>query len=278
MIQLITDTSCNLPKDLLLQNDIPALPFSYTVNAKPPEEAFDGKTFYDAMRKGDDVKTGMINPEQYRACFRTILEKGQDLLYVGMSGGISGSASAAQTAVKELKEEYPQRKLAAVDSLAASLGEGLQVLRAAEDIRMGGNFEWVLARAESRRHRMCQYFTVDNLSYLRKGGRISGVTAAVGTILQIKPILKGDPEGRIVSHSRSRGMKGALLSLLKLWQSLGENSPEIGIAHADAPENAALLEAMLYDAGFTGKLIKVCYEPVTGAHVGPGTVALFFWR
>jgi len=275
MIQLITDTSANLPEELLSDYQIGVIPFSYTVNGKSPEP-FEGKRFYRAMREGADVKTGMINPQTYRDTFQPLLEAGKDVLYIGMSGGISGSASAAESTVRELKKQYPERKIKAVDSMAASLGEGLQVLHAAKDIRAGMEYDLILDRAKSRSHRIGQYFTVEDLRYLYKGGRITKVAAAVGTLLQIKPILKGDPEGRIVLHGRSHGMKGALMSLTKIYQTLGENSPEIGIAHADAPENADLLEAMLRDTGFEGTILKVCYEPVTGSHVGPGAVALFF--
>lgn len=276
MIQLFTDTSANLPDALLAQYHIHVLPFTYTVNGQPAAQ-FDGEAFYEAMRQGAVVQTSMINLLSMMEPMRAVLEAGDDVLYVGMSGGISGTANAAALAAQELRTEFPQRRIAAIDTYAASLGEGLQVLQAAERIAQGADFDAVVAEIERDRHTMCQYFTVDDLEYLKRGGRISKVTAVVGTVLKIKPLLMGDETGHIVMCGKARGRRNALVSLAERYDALVEDrSADIGIAHADAAADVDSLLELLRERGFTGDCLRVLYEPVTGSHVGPGTVALFF--
>ena len=203
MLQLFTDTSANLPVALTKQHHITVVPFSYTVDGKetdyPDDVDFDGAAFYGAMRRGAVVKTSMVNPALMAKYFERALSQGDDVLYVGMSGGISGTAQAAVIAAGELTEKYPARKIVTIDTYAASLGEGLQVLEAARMIEEGKSLDEIKAHLLSRRPHMCQFFTVDDLAYLKRGGRISGATALIGTVLSIKPILCGDETGHIVS-------------------------------------------------------------------------------
>lgn len=201
MIQLYTDTSANLTSDIIKEYGIKLVPFTYRVDGKDsdqsPEGDFDGKAFYDAMRNGAMVKTSMINIVDFMDGFREALDKGDDVLYIGMSGGISGAAHAASIAVMELEDEYPDRKIVAIDTFAASLGEGLLVIKAAKMIAAGVELERIVDIIEEDRNTMCQYFTVDDLEYLKRGGRLSGIATIVGTLLKIKPVLKGDEEGKI---------------------------------------------------------------------------------
>ena len=195
-----------------------------------------------------------------------------------MSGGISGTAQAAVIAAGELTEKYPARKIVTIDTYAASLGEGLQVLEAARMIEEGKSLEEIEKQLLARRPHMCQFFTVDDLAYLKRGGRISSATALIGTVLSIKPILRGDETGHIVSCGKVRGMKRAYQELANYYDGRAlDKSEMLGIAHADNEEGAQALIALLRDKGFTGECLNVVYEPVTGAHVGPGTVALFFY-
>ena len=281
MTKLYTDTSANLPLALLREYDIAVIPFSYTVNGVAEdyseETDFDGKAFYDAMRRGAEVKTSMVNPATAAAFFERALAQGDDVLYVGMSGGISGTAHAAAMAVQELQEEFPERKIAAIDTYAASLGEGLLVIEAARMLENGAPFSLIVEQISRRRHTMCQYFTVDDLAYLERGGRVSKAAAIVGTVLKIKPLLRGDDEGKIVQCGKTRGRKQSLTALADFYEKLvADKSEEIGIAHADDAAGAQFLLDALRQRGFTGECLTVCYEPVTGSHVGPGTVALFF--
>lgn len=282
MLQLFTDTSANLPVALTKQHHITVVPFSYTVDGKetdyPDDVDFDGAAFYGAMRRGAVVKTSMVNPDLMANYFERALSQGDDVLYVGMSGGISGTAHAASLAVEELKEEFPERKVASIDTYAASLGEGLLVVEAARMLENGASFDEIVEKISQRRHVMCQYFTVDDLAYLERGGRVSKAAAIVGTVLKIKPLLRGDEEGRIVLCGKTRGRKQSLTSLADFYEKLvTDKTEEIGIAHADDAECAQFLLDALRKRGFTGDCLTVCYEPVTGCHVGPGTVALFFY-
>ena len=279
MIRIFTDTSSNLTPDLLKEYNLGLLPFSYSINGvqKSGDDDFNGKEFYDAMRSGVEVKTSMINISNFMEPIRKVLENGDDVIYIGMSGGISGTAHCASVAVLELKEEFPERKITAIDTLAASLGEGLLVLDAAIMLKNGCSFEQIEESILQKRRNMCQFFTVDDLEYLKRGGRLSRVATVIGTVLKIKPILTGDSEGKIVLCSKARGRRQALGILVDYYKRLSiSNDQKIGIAHADSPDDAQELLNMLKQAGFIGDCITVCYEPVTGAHVGPGTVALFF--
>ena len=281
MIKLFTDTSANLPVSIIREYGIEVVPFSYTVNGKEvpysAETDFNGKAFYEAMRAGAEVKTSMINVSDFMAAFEQWIAKGDAVIYVGMSGGISGTAHSAKLAAEELLEKYPAAKIAAIDTYAASLGEGFLVIETAKMIERGDPFLKIVKKIELLRKNMCQFFTVDDLAYLRKGGRISGAAAVVGTILNIKPILRGDENGKIVLCGKIRGFNKSMEALANKYDELVfDKTADVGIAHADNPEGAQRLENILRTKGFSGELLKVVYEPVTGSHVGPGTIALFF--
>ena len=282
MLRLFTDTSANLPAALLKRRNITVIPFSYTVNgceiAYPEDTDFDGAEFYNAMRDGAVVKTSMVNPETAGRYFEAAMREGCDVLYVGMSGGISGTAQAAAMAAIDLMDRYPERQIMTIDTYAASLGEGLLVLEAAEKAEQGLSCREIGEYLLERRAHMCQFFTVDDLAYLKRGGRISGAAALVGTVLGVKPILRGDETGHIVSCGKVRGNKRAYQELANYYDTRALDKNEmIGIAHADNEGGAQALIALLREKGFTGECLTVYYEPVTGAHVGPGTVALFFY-
>lgn len=282
MIQIFTDTSANLPAAYIQKYSLRVIPLTYFVDGaeahQDPAVDFDGKAYYDAMRSGTPVSTAMINLAAFLEPLHAALAAGDDVIYIGMSGGISGTAQAAVIAAGELTEKYPARKIVTIDTYAASLGEGLQVLEAARMIEEGTGLDEIKAHLLSRRPHMCQFFTVDDLAYLKRGGRISSATALIGTVLSIKPILRGDETGHIVSCGKVRGMKRAYQELANYYDGrVLDKSEMLGIAHADNEEGAQALIALLRDKGFTGECLNVVYEPVTGAHVGPGTVALFFY-
>lgn len=282
MIQIFTDTSANLPAAYIQKYSLRVIPLTYFVDGaeahQDPAVDFDGKAYYDAMRSGTPVSTAMINLAAFLEPLHAALAAGDDVIYIGMSGGISGTAQAAVIAAGELTEKYPARKIVTIDTYAASLGEGLQVLEAARMIEEGKSLDEIKAHLLARRPHMCQFFTVDDLAYLKRGGRISSATALIGTVLSIKPILCGDETGHIVSCGKVRGMKRAYQELANYYDGRAlDKSEMLGIAHADNEEGAQALIALLRDKGFTGECLNVVYEPVTGAHVGPGTVALFFY-
>ena len=283
MYEIITDTSANLDAALLRQQGIGVIPFSFYIDGQETRctdtEQFDTKAFYDGMRRGTPVTTSQLTPQRYLDCFAPLLAAGRDILFVGMSSGVSGSYASARMAAAQLQEEFPQRKLRLVDTLSASLGEGLQVLKAAEYRTAGIDLDTAADRLLEERHRMCQVFTVEDLRYLRRSGRISNLKAAVGTVLQIKPMLKGDPQGQIVCFAQVRGRKKSIEVLAEQYDRYIEDAENetVAIVHADCPQEAEELARLLQRNHPPRKILTACYEPMTGSHVGPGALALFFY-
>lgn len=284
MFKLYTDTPANLPTELIAEYDIGVIPLHYTIGGReypaPGDGAaeFDGKSFYDSMRKGMIPRTSMISVGAFGEAFEQSLAAGTDVLYLGISSGVSGTCHSAALAADELRGRYPERKIAVIDTLAASLAEGLLVRYAAELKSAGASFEEVVARTQEKVPEIRQYFTVENLVYLKNGGRISGAAATLGNILQIKPVLMGDEEGKIVLHSKAIGRKKALEALVKKYQELASDLSEpIGIAHGDCLEDAELVAERIREFGHRGDVMINNFEPVTGSHAGPGAVAVFFF-
>ena len=283
MYEIFTDTAANLDCSLLEKLGVELIPFSFYYNGEEHRvtslEQFDGHAYYDMIRAGTDVTTSLVEPQRYIDGFTPLLREGRDILFVGMSSGISGSYASAEVAAATLREEFPERKIRLVDTLSASLAEGLQVLKAVEYRAEGVDIDTAADRLLEGRHSMCQVFTVDNLKYLKKGGRISNLKAAVGTVLQIKPLLKGDTEGKIVCFGQVRGRRKSIEMIAEQYDRYVEQAGEqtIGIAHADCPEDAEALIELLNRNHPPKNIINACYEPMTGAHVGPGALALFFY-
>lgn len=283
MTKIFTDTSGNLPDELIRRHEITVIPFHYSIDGRefsalPDNGVFDGKAFYDEMRSGVAVQTSMINEHDFRKAFEEALAQGDDVVYVGMSGNISGTYQASLTAAAALCEQYPDRRIATVNTRGASLGEGFAALYAAQLAKAETGFDELVEKVEASCNAMCQYFTVETLTYLQRGGRISKVLALVGNLLSIKPVLRGDMDGNIVLYHKTRGRQKSLDALVeKYGEFVTDRSALVGIAHADCAEDAAKLERQLRENGHTGKVLTVCYEPVTGSHVGPGALALFFY-
>lgn len=276
-----TDTSANLPTAELQWHQLYLLPFSYIVNEVEHQcldlSAFDGDAYYEMLRH-TPASTSMISMDQYRQLWEPLLEEGHDILHVGMSSGISGAYQSAVMAARELREEYPQRRLVVFDTRAASLGEGIQVLHAATCREAGYTLDETVRELAELRPRIRQIFTVDDLMHLRRGGRVSGVVAAVGTALRIKPLLKGDEAGRIVVFGKVQGRKRSVRALADNFAANAEllGRWPIGIAHAGCRDEALALAAMLKESDPKARIILVDYEPVTGSHVGPGALAMFY--
>ncbi len=280
MIRVMTDNAANLPSELRARYGITELCLTYTINGEPADVTapFDGYAYYEAMRKGAEIKTSMITPLAAREAMEPALAAGDDVLYVGLSGGVSGTCWGVSVVAQELQERFPERDIRVFDTRGASLGEGLIVLETAHLAQQGADMDTIVARAQLLSGKMRQHFMVDDLKFLRKGGRLSGAAALAGTLLQIKPILEGDPEGKIVVRSKERGRKKAMEQLIRLYRELVEDkTAPVGISHAAAPAEALHLATELRQAGCTGEILSVCHEPVTGAHVGPGMLALYFY-
>lgn len=276
-----TDTSANLPTAELQWHQLYLLPFSYIVDDVEYQcldlTAFDGDAYYEMLRH-TPASTSMISMDQYRRLWEPLLQEGQDVLHVGMSSGISGAYQSAVMAARELREAYPDRRLVVFDTRAASLGEGIQVLHAATCREAGYTLDETVRELTELRPRIRQIFTVDDLMHLRRGGRVSAVSAAVGTALRIKPLLKGDEAGRIVVFGKVQGRKRSVRALADNFAANAEllGRWPVGIAHAGCRDEALALAAMLKVHDPKARIIVVDYEPVTGSHVGPGALAMFY--
>lgn len=279
---ILTDTSANLPSAYLRENNIDVVPFTYFIKDKPysclDTEGFDAKKFYKAMRMGADIKTSQINMFSYLSFFETYLKQGEDILMICMSSGISGSFHCAEMAKLELMSRYPQRRIKLVNTLAASLGEGIFVIKAVELREQGCDLRETFRTIQKEVKRMYQVFTVDDLMYLKKTGRVKGSAAIVGNMLHVKPLLKGNENGEIVNFAKTIGRKRAIDMLAQKYNQLVFEPEEqvVGIAHADCEEDAKYLAELLNRNKPPKEILTVMYEPVTGSHVGPGTLALFF--
>ena len=280
MVRIMTDNAANLPPELREQYNIREICLTYTVDGKLVDGSapFDGHDFYEALRRGAEVKTSMISPAAAREAIEPALAAGDDVLFLGISGGVSGTCWGVGLVAQELAAEYPGRRVQVLDTRGASLGEGLVVLEVAQLAQQGADMDAIVARAETLCGKMRQHFMVDDLKFLRKGGRLSGAAALAGTLLQIKPILQGDENGKIVVRTKERGRKKAMDTLIALYNELVEDkSAPVGISHAAAPAEALHLTTRLRQSGCTGPILSVCHEPVTGAHVGPGMLAMYFY-
>ncbi len=281
---IFTDSSSNLTPDLAQDAGIEVIPLICTTKEgdMPCYDAtakFDGHSFYDALRLTGPIKTSMINISQFRQAFEPIIKAGRDILYVAMSSGISGTCAAAVQTASELMKEYPGRVIRVVDTLAASFGEGIFALKTAVMRKAKVSLDSAVQWAEENKRRMCQFFTVDDLMFLSKGGRISSLTARIGSLANIKPLLTGNSEGKIVSCGKVIGRKKSLHALADLFdrRAAAGDGEIVAIAHGDCEADAEYLASLLKKKRGIKDVMIRCYEPGTGSHVGPGAVALFFF-
>ena len=282
MFRIVTDTSSNLPTAYLQAENITVIPFTFHTESGEQScmdtATFDAKAFYTAMRNGEKVTTSQIPPQRFVDYLHPMLENGEDVLFVSMSSGISGSFGSAKLAAGDLREEFPGCDIQLVDTLGASLGEGILVLRAIEMHENGASLSETAAALRDMRWRMYQIFTVDDIMYLRRTGRLSNAKAIVASVLHIKPVLKGNEEGAIVAVDKIRGRRKSIDALVERYRKyvVSPETQTVGIAHADCAEDAEYLASALRIVAPPKEIMTVMYEPVTGSHVGPGALALFF--
>ena len=281
---VFTDGCSNLPGRILSGLNIQVLPCSYVLDGVPGTyegdiDAFDSHSYYDKLRNGSQMKTSLLNTHLFITHFRPELEAGKDVIYVGMSSGISGTIQAARIAAEELMEEFPERTVRIVDSLGAGFGPGLLACRASDLRKEGKTAKEAADILDEEVIHLLQYFTVDDLNFLKRTGRVSGATAAIGTVLNIKPLLWGDPTGHIVALQKCRGRKKAIDAIVELYRTraIHPENQRIAISHGDCLEEAELLAKRVCEICEHKELIICPHEPFTGAHVGPGMLALFFF-
>lgn len=278
---VFADGTANLPKQLL--DGIRLLPCTYMVNEEPhvyegDVDSFDAKEYYDQLRAGKRITTSLLNTQLFLEHFRPILEQGKDVLYVAMSSGISGTFNAARLAAEELMEEFHDRMVHIVDSHGCGFGNGLLAVHAAKLSKSGMEVKQAGPIIDQEVPHLCQYFTVDDLNFLKRTGRVSGATAMIGTALNIKPILYGTTEGQIVSCDKCRGRKKAIEALVKKYADkvVDAVGQVVCISHGDCPEDAQILAEKIRQVAAPADIVICPHEPFSGSHVGPGMLGLFF--
>lgn len=288
MFQIVVDSAANIPAELVKKYDIRVISFVNYVNGKkvvcfdpdltPEEERAKGREYYDAVRAGADVKTGLVSSGDFEDLFRSILEAGDDILYFSLSKNISGTYNSARIAAEELSESFPDRKIRLIDALNASLAQGILAIYASEMRAGGKGLDETADILSTYPAKMNGVFTVGDLKYLSRTGRISSSAALVGNLLNIKPILRGNKDGFIVQFKKCRGRKAALNTLVSLVCDNIVNPEEqiIGIAHADSYEDSLYVMEEIRKRVKLRGFINTSYDYCTGSHVGPDTIALFF--
>ena len=279
---IMTDNMADPPEDYIREHELEVLSLSYILEGVTydREHPLEVGEFYNRMRNGSMPTTSQVNPEQAKEAFTACLEQGKDVLYIAFSSGLSGTYNSGKLAAEELREEgsFPERKLIVLDSLSASLGEGLLVHKAVQMKEAGKPMEEVADWVEKHKLELCHNFTVDDLFHLHRGGRVSKATAILGTMINIKPILHVDDEGHLIAIGKVRGRKKSLTTLVDRMgeQIQGFENPEVFISHGDCPEDARFVEKLVRERFGVEKFIINHVGPTIGAHSGPGTIALFF--
>lgn len=280
---ILTDSSADLSASMVQQLDVQVLPLSFvldghTYHDHPDNRDMDPRLFYERLRSGDMATTSAVNVAQYTEALEPLLQAGQDVLILAFSSGLSTTYNSSLIAVKELQAKYPDRKLFTVDTLCASLGQGLLVWYAAQARARGGSIEEVRDWIEEHKLNLCHQFTVDDLYFLKRGGRISSATALVGSMLHIKPVLHVDNEGHLINTGKVRGRQAALKALVDRMEhtAIDSGSLTVFISHGDCLEDAQMVADMVKKRFGVQEVYINYVGPVIGTHSGPGTLALFY--
>ena len=278
---IVTDSSADLSAEMVAELGLEVLPLSFTVQGKtyhnyPDGREMDLNAFYRMLRDGEMATTSAVNVAEYTAMLEPLLQAGKDVLVLAFSSGLSTTYQSSVIAVNELAEQYPDRKICTVDTLCASMGQGLLVWLAAQEQKKGKSLEEVRDWVEENKLRLCHWFTVDDLHFLKRGGRISAATAVVGTMLSIKPVLHVDDEGHLISMGKARGRGASLTALVDHMEQTATDVDTVFISHGDCLADAEKVAADVRKRFGTRDVVINTIGPVIGAHAGPGTVALFF--
>lgn len=278
---LFTDSTTDLSPALIEEMDAVVMPLSFTLNDKSYQNHPDGREmpmadFYTALRSGGTSTTSQLTMETLRKAFAPVLEQGKDVLYLAFSSGLSGTYQTACITAQDLMEEYPGRRVVCVDTLQASMGEGLLTFEAALLRKQGKSLDEVAAYVRTQGQSYCAWFTVEDLMFLKRGGRVSGAAAVAGTLLGIKPVLHVDREGKLIPMEKVRGRRASLDALVKHYKDgVLDKTGTVFISHGDCLADAQYVADKIRAIG-AGRIELNMIGPVIGAHSGPGTVALFY--
>ncbi|MCH1980922.1 DegV family protein [Lawsonibacter sp. OA9] len=279
---ITTDNMADLPETYYGEHQIPYMYLPYTMDGETyrKENELKSSDFYNKMRNGSMPTTSQVNSEDAKELWKPFIEDGYDILHIAFSSGLSGSYNSCRIAAEEIAEEYPQRKVTVIDSLCASLGEGLFVHLAVKMKESGKSMDEIIEWLESHKMNLCHVFTVDDLNHLHRGGRVSKMTAVIGTMINIKPVLHVDEEGHLIAVSKVRGRKRSLITLVNMMEERlkdytgGKSS--VFISHGDCLEDAQFVAKLVKERFGTEDILINPVGSTIGAHSGPGTVALFF--
>ncbi len=279
---ITTDTTTDLPEDYIKKHNLGIMSLTYTLEGTTysKDNPLDVRLFYEKMRNGSMPTTSQVNPENAKNIFLPYLKDGYDILHIAFSSGLSGSYNSTRIAAEELSEEFPDRKITIIDSLAASLGEGLLVHKAVMLKEQGADLDTVADWVEQNKLHIVHNFTVDDLFHLHRGGRVSKATAILGTMINVKPILHVDDEGHLIALSKVRGRKKSLQALVdsmeKQMGAYRSQNDIVFISHGDSLADAQYVADLVKQRfGIESFLINYV-GPTIGAHSGPGTIALFY--
>ncbi len=280
---IVTESAADLPADLVNELGITIIPMVFGFDNEsylnyPDNREMDIHKFYERVKNGEKSTTALVNSKTFEEYFEPILKSGEDILYIGFSSGLSGTHSSALIAAEELKEKYPDSQIVCIDTLAASMGEGLLVYYAAKLKQEGRSIDQVSQWLLDNRLNLCQWFTVDDLNHLKRGGRISAMSATIGSALNVKPILHVDNEGHLNAVHNVRGRKKSMNSLLEHMEELCIDPEEhtVFISHADCLEDTEHLANLIKEKLQVKEVILNFMGPVIGSHTGQGAIALFF--
>jgi DegV family protein with EDD domain len=281
---IITDATCDLPAAFAEKIGVTVIPMEFTMSGKvykhyPDAREMSFHTFYERTKNGEMSVTSQINGATYEQYFVPMLKDGKDILYIAFSSGLSGTYQASKIAAADLMERYPGRRIICLDSKAASVGEGMLVYAAMQKLAEGMSLDELVDWVEETRNHICHWFTVDDLNHLKRGGRVSPVTAVVGTALGIKPVLHVDSEGNLIPVANVRGRKKSLEVLVDHMAKTCVNPEEqvIVIGHGDDLEAAEYLKTLVQNRFRVKDIIITDMGPIIGAHTGCGIAALFFF-
>ena len=281
--KIITDSTTDLTPKLVEELDVHVIPMEFIFGDEvyhnyPDAREMTSEEFFTRLKNGEMPKTNQINTATFTETFEPYLEQGLDVLYIGFSSALSGTFMRAQEAIEEPQKKYPQQKILAADTLAYSMGEGLLVYYAVQKKRSGASIEQVAAWVNNHRHFLSQYFTVDDLFHLKRGGRLSSAAALFGTMLGIKPILSSDADGHLIPVAKVRGRKASLDMLVKKMEETIQEPEEqtVFLVHSNTPEDAKYLVKQIKSAMKIGRIVVNDLGPILGTHTGPGGTAVFY--
>ena len=276
---IVTDSTVDLPESMLEEQGIPVLQLNYVLDGKTYEDrkGLSGREFFDKLREGSMPTTSQVNPEQAKEFFESFVKEGKDILCIGFSSGLSGTYNSERIAAEELSEEYPDTKIIVIDSLCASMGQGLLLAKALKKQREGMTLEELAQWLEENKLHICHNVTVDDLNHLYRGGRISKTTAVLGTLVQIKPIIHMNDEGKLIVIGKERGRKKALNTIVDMMgkQMEGYKNDLVMVTHGDCLEDAEYVKSQIQKKYGIQDVVINGIGTVIGTHTGPGVVAVF---